>query len=66
MYCTENDDEYENSIESSLCSESQMSLSVVSSHNSDNTVRRIEQLTMKLESLKPSYLHFEFKAKSRL
>ena len=42
--------EYESSIESSLCSESQMSLSVVSS-NSETIVRRLEQLTMKLKSI---------------
>ena len=59
------DDEYESSIASAFCSESQMSLSAVSS-NSDNTVRRTEQLNMKLETLKSSHAELGFKAKARL
>ena len=56
------DAEYESLIELSLCSESQMSLSAVSS-NSESIVRRLERLSMKLEALKSSYLDLEFKAK---
>ena len=59
------DEEYEKSIDSSFCSESQMSLSAVSS-NSDNIVRLIEQLKMKLEALKSSHVELEFKATARL
>ena len=59
------DEEYEKSIDSSFCSESQMSLSAVSS-NSDSIIHRIGQLNMKLEALKSSYAELEFKVKARV
>ena len=56
---------YEGSIDSSFCSESQVCLGAVRS-NSDNIIRRIEQLNMKLETLKSSYAELEFKARASL
>ena len=57
--------EYESSIESSLHSASQMSLSAFSS-NSDNTIRRIEQLDKKLDALTSSHNMLQFKAQASL
>ena len=59
------EDEYESSIESSLRSASQMSLSAISS-NSDRINRRIERLDKKLEALTSSHEMWQFKAQSRL
>ena len=67
-YQTEMDvdeDEYESSIESSLHSASQMSLSAFSS-NSSNMTRRIEQLDKKLEALTSLHQMLQFKAQARL
>ena len=59
------DDDNESSFESSLRSESQMSMSAFSS-NSDNHIRRIQQLNMKLEAVMASHRMLQFKAKERL
>ena len=60
------EDDYESSIESFLCSDSQMSLGAISSSNSDNITRRIEQLENKLEALASSHNMLQFKAQARL
>ena len=59
------EEEYESSIESCLCSASQMSLSAFSS-DSDNTTRRIEQLGKKLVALTSSHNMSQFNAQARL
>ena len=58
-------DDNESSFESSLRSESQMSMSAFSS-NSDSHIRKIEQLNMKLEAVMASHGILQFKAKARL
>ena len=59
------EDDYESSIESSLRSASQMSFSVFSCE-SDNIIRRIEQLDKKLEAVTSSHEMLRFKAQARL
>ena len=61
----DDDDDNESSIESSLCSASQMSMSSYST-NSDNTTRKLEQLAMKLEAVIASHRMLQFKAQTRL
>ena len=61
----DDDDDNESSFESSLRSESQMSISAFSS-NSDNHTRTVEQLNMKLEAVMASHRMLQFKAKARL
>ena len=57
------DEDNESSIESSLRSESQMSMSAFSS-NSDNPIRKIDQLSMKLEAIMASHRMLQFKAQA--
>ena len=61
----DDDDDYESSIESSLCSASQMSMSAFST-NSDNPTCKVEQLNMKLEAVMSSHRMLPFKAQARL
>ena len=61
----DDDDDNESSIGSSLCSPSQMSMSSFST-NSDNTIRKLEQLVMKLEAVTASHRMLQFKAQTRL
>ena len=58
-------DDYESSIESSLRSASLMSFSAFSCE-SNNTIRRIEQLDKKLEAVTSSHEMLRFKAQARL
>ena len=59
------DEDNESSIESSLRSASQMSMSAFSS-NSNNPIRKIDHLNMKLEAVMSSHRMLQFKAQARL
>ena len=61
----DDDDGNESSIDSSLCSVSQMSMSSYST-NSGSTTRKLEQLAMKLEAVIASHRMLQFKAQTRL
>ena len=61
----DDDDDNDSSIDSSLCSASQMSMSSYST-NSENVTRKLEQLAMKLEAVTASHRMLQFKAQTRL
>ena len=61
----DDDDDYESSIESLLCSASQMSMSNFST-NSDNAILEIDQLNLKLDAVVASHQMLQYKAQTRL